>query len=136
MTTRGTDELRAAGLKATPGRIALLAAIDQFPHSKAETLYLATQGSRSKMSVQAVHNVLGDLTSAGLIRRIEPAGFAAMYERRVDDNHHHVVCRRCGALQDVDGVYGPAPCLAPTDSSGFTINAAEVTFWGFCSSCE
>jgi Fur family ferric uptake transcriptional regulator len=88
------------------------------------------------MSVQSVHNMLGDLTAAGLIRRIEPAGFAAMYERRVDDNHHHLVCLSCGALTDVDRVFGPAPCLDPANSSGFIIDDAEVTFWGFCSSCE
>jgi Fur family ferric uptake transcriptional regulator len=120
----------------TPGRVALLSALDEFPHSKAETLCLAIQTSRPEMSVQAVHNVLSDLTRAGLIRRIEPAGFSALYERRVDDNHHHLVCSGCGAIEDVDYVQGAAPCLSPSDTSGFTVDAAEVIFWGFCSSCE
>jgi Fe2+ or Zn2+ uptake regulation protein len=136
MTSTGADQLRAAGLKATAGRVALLEVLDEFPHSKAETLYLAMQGPHPTMSVQSVHNMLGDLTAAGLIRRIEPAGFAAMYERRVGDNHHHLVCMNCGALTDVDSVFGPAPCLDPANSSGFIIDDAEVTFWGFCPSCK
>jgi Fur family ferric uptake transcriptional regulator len=136
MTTRGTDQLRAAGLKVTPGRIAILAALDKFPHAKAERLCLAIQTSRPEMSVQSVHNVLGDLTAAGVIRRIEPAGFSALYERRVDDNHHHVVCSGCGAIEDVDYVRGAAPCLSPLDTGGFTIDTAEVTFWGLCPVCE
>ena len=136
MTSRGADQLRAAGLKATAGRLALLEVLEESPHSKAETLYQAIQGSRPTMSVQSVHNMLGDLTAAGIIRRIEPAGFAAMYELRVGDHHHHLVCMSCGALTDVDTVFGPAPCLDPVNMSGFVIDDAEVTFWGFCSSCK
>jgi Fur family ferric uptake transcriptional regulator len=136
MTTAAPDQLRAAGLKVTPGRVALLSALDEFPHSKAETLCLAIQTARPEMSVQSVHNVLADLTAAGLIRRIEPAGFSALYECRVNDNHHHVVCSGCGAIEDVDCVRGAAACLSPSDTSGFTIDEAEVTFWGFCPACE
>jgi Fur family ferric uptake transcriptional regulator len=83
-----------------------------------------------------VHNILADLTAAGLIRRIEPAGSAALYERRIGDNHHHVVCSRCGALADVDCVVGHAPCLDPSSTTGFTIQTAEVTFWGLCPDCQ
>ena len=136
MAGSGAVQLRAAGLKATGGRIALLAALDEFPHSKAETLYQALRGSHPTMSVQSVHNMLTDLTAAGLIRRIEPATFAALYERRIGDDHHHLVCLGCGSLNDVDGVSGPAPCLDPTDSGGFIIDAVEVTFWGICPSCN
>jgi Fur family ferric uptake transcriptional regulator len=87
-------------------------------------------------SIQNVHNVLGDLTTAGLVRRIEPAGSAALYERRIGDNHHHVVCTGCGAVADVDCVVGHAPCLHPSDAGGFAIDTAEVTFWGLCPSCQ
>jgi len=82
-----------------------------------------------------VHNVLADLTAAGVIRRIEPAGSPARYERRVHDNHHHLVCRSCGAITDVDCAVGHSPCLMPSDSGGYVITTAEVTFWGHCASC-
>jgi Fur family ferric uptake transcriptional regulator len=86
--------------------------------------------------VQAVHNMLGDLTAAGVIRRIEPAGSPARYERRVDDNHHHIVCELCGAIDDVDCAIGDAPCLEPASTSGFTLTSAEVVFWGLCPTCQ
>jgi Fe2+ or Zn2+ uptake regulation protein len=125
--------LRAAGLKITPGRIAVLTALAEHPHSSAESLRGA---SAAGLSIQSVHNVLADLTAARIIRRIEPAGSAALYESRIGDNHHHIVCSRCGAVGDVDCVHGAAPCLAPSSTNGFTIVTAEITFWGLCTLCQ
>ena len=135
------SELRGAGLRVTAGRIALLEALESSPHSDAETLRGLIAGSSHpssvrSISVQSVHNVLGDLTDAGLIRRIEPAGSAARYERRLDDNHHHIVCTGCGIIADVDCVVGHAPCLHPSDAAGFSVSTAEVTFWGVCAACQ
>ena len=128
-------QLRGALLKVTPGRLALLGALAEHPHSDAVALWKVMQADLPTISVQSVHNVLADLTTAGLIRRIEPAGSAALYERRIGDNHHHVVCSNCGSIADVDCVHGAAPCLAPNDTSGYLISAAEVTFWGICPDC-
>jgi len=128
-------ELRAAGLRVTAGRIGILRALETHPHSDAETLRTQLTGELAGTSIQSVHNVLGDLADAGIIRRIEPAGSAARYERRVDDNHHHIVCTGCGAIADVDCVVGHAPCLHPSDAAGFTVATAEVTFWGLCANC-
>ena len=136
MTTAPGIRLRSAGLRVTAGRVALLDAIDERPHSDAETLCRMVQGQVPSISVQSVHNVLHDLTEVGLLRRIEPAGSPARYERRLGDNHHHVVCTGCGTIADVDCVHGEAPCLAPSDTSGFTIHTAEVTFWGTCPGCS
>jgi len=126
-------ELRSAGLRVTAGRLAILEALDGNPHSDAATLHAVLSG---QTSVQSVHNVLSDLTTAGIIRRIESAGSAARYERRAGDNHHHVVCTMCGAVADVDCVMGDAPCLHPSDAAGFTISTAEVTFRGVCANCS
>ena len=128
-------ELRSAGLRVTTGRIAILEALETHPHSDAETLRLQLTGDLAGTSIQSVHNVLGDLADAGIIRRIEPAGSAVRYERRVDDNHHHIVCTSCGAIADVDCVVGHAPCLHPSDAAGFAVSSAEVTFWGLCADC-
>ncbi len=125
--------LRAAGLRVTSGRLAVLEALDKHPHSTAETLRVA---SAAGLSVQSVHNVLADLTAVRLIRRIEPAGSAALYERRIGDNHHHVVCSGCGAVADVDCIHGAAPCLTASNTNGFTIEAAEIIFWGRCPRCQ
>ncbi|MCU1557946.1 MAG: Fur family transcriptional regulator [Microbacteriaceae bacterium] len=130
------DQLRGAGLRVTSGRMALLAAIERQPHSDAESLRQLVLADLPSISVQSVHNVLADLTMAGLIRRIEPAGSAALYERRVGDNHHHVVCSSCAAVADVDCVHGAAPCLAPSNTNGYLVSAAEVTFWGLCPNCR
>jgi len=126
-------QLRTAGLRVTAGRLAVLEALDEHPHSDAATLHTALPG---RTSVQSVHNVLADLTAAGIIRRIESAGTAARYERRAGDNHHHIVCTECGAVADVDCVVGDAPCLHPADAAGFTITTAEVTFRGVCANCS
>ncbi len=128
--------LRGAGLKATAGRVAVLAAMESMAHTDAERLYRAISEVLPTTSIQSVHNILADLTTAGLVRRIEPAGSAALYERRTGDNHHHVVCTQCGAIGDVDCVVGEAPCLTPSHTGGFTVQTAEVTFWGLCPSCQ
>jgi Fur family ferric uptake transcriptional regulator len=128
--------LREAGLKATRGRLGVLEVLTHHPHSDAETVFRTLFPMLPGTSIQNVHNVLGDLTAAGLLRRIEPAGSPALYERRVGDNHHHVVCTACGAVGDVDCVVGHAPCLDPSDAGGFAISTAEVTFWGLCPSCQ
>lgn len=129
------DALHKAGLRVTQGRLAVLAALEQHPHSSAEAVYRAISGSQPVIPLQSVHNALNDLTRVGLIRRIEPAGLAALYELRTGDNHHHIVCRECRAIADVDCVTGHAPCLTPSTDSGFTLDMAEVTFWGLCPSC-
>jgi len=128
-------QLHAAGLKSTARRREVLEALDDVPHSDAESL---TRGMRERhpgLTVQSVHNVLADLTRAGLLRRIEPAGSPARYERRTGDNHHHVVCTDCGTIADIDCVTGDAPCLTPGDAAGFSVVTAEVTFWGLCAKC-
>ena len=135
-TARLESALRDAGLKATRGRVAVLEALTDQPHANAETVFRTVLPTLPGTSIQNVHNVLGDLTAAGLLRRIEPAGSAALYERRIGDNHHHVVCTGCGAVADVDCVVGHAPCLHPSDAGGFAIDTAEVTFWGLCPSCQ
>ena len=128
--------LRGAGLKVTRGRVAVLDALAGLPHADAETVFRAVLPELPGTSIQNVHNVLGDLTAAGLLRRIEPAGSAARYERRTGDNHHHVVCSSCGAVADVDCVVGHAPCLHPSEAGGYAVHTAEVTFWGVCPSCQ
>ncbi|WP_223694045.1 Fur family transcriptional regulator [Leifsonia poae] len=128
--------LRAAGLRVTSGRLAVLGALAERPHTDAETVFRAVLAELPGTSIQSVHNVLGDLATAGLVRRIEPAGSPALYERRIGDNHHHVVCTSCGAVADVDCVVGHTPCLTPSDASGFAVSTAEVTFWGLCPSCQ
>ena len=136
MQTELERELRGAGLRVTGGRIALLEALQSRPHSDAETLFQSLRETLPGTSIQSVHNVLGDLAEAGIIRRIEPAGSPARYERRVGDNHHHVVCTSCGDIADVECVVGHAPCLSPSESSGYIVQLAEVTFWGLCPACQ
>jgi Fur family transcriptional regulator, stress-responsive regulator len=133
--TSAPPTLKRAGLRVTAGRVDVLAAVEEFPHSTADALWHLLRPSRPSLSVQSVHNILGDLTAAGLLRRIEPAGSAALYERRIGDNHHHVVCSGCGVVADIDCIHGEAPCLTPGDSAGFTIHTAEITFWGLCETC-
>lgn len=135
METITEHALRDAGLRATAGRIAVLEALVSMPHSDAEHVFRVVSSALPTTSIQSVHNILADLTAAGLTRRIEPAGSAALYERRVNDNHHHVVCSQCGAISDVDCVVGHAPCLSPSETGGYTVQTAEVTFWGTCPDC-
>ncbi|PFG33433.1 Fur family transcriptional regulator [Sanguibacter antarcticus] len=129
-------ELRSAGLRVTATRLAVLEAVSRHPHADVEHVVAAVRAAIGTASVQAVYDILAALAAAGLVRRIEPAGHPARYERRVGDNHHHIVCRRCGALEDVDCTIGHAPCITPTTDHGFTIDEAEVTFWGLCPHCR
>ncbi len=128
--------LRRAGLRVTASRVAVLSEAMQGKHMTADQIALAARDRVGTISTQAVYDVLGALTRAGLVRRIEPARSPARYETRVDDNHHHAVCRSCGAITDVDCVVGEPPCLWPAEASGFVIDEAEVTFWGRCPSCQ
>ena len=140
MPSTGHDELiaglRDAGLRVTGPRVAVLAEMVDGRHVTADQVALAVRGRLGTISTQAVYDVLGALTRAGLLRRIEPAGSPARYETRVGDNHHHVVCRACGAIADVDCVVGEPPCLSPPSADGFVIDEAEVTFWGLCPDCQ
>jgi Fur family ferric uptake transcriptional regulator len=128
--------LRDAGLRVTASRLAVLSAVGEGHHLTADQVASVVRDRVGTISTQAVYDVLGALTRAGLTRRIEPAGSPALYETRVGDNHHHVVCRMCGAVSDVDCVIGEPPCVLPTDTSGFVIDEAEVTFWGLCATCQ
>ncbi len=137
MLTRPDAEslLRSAALRVTGPRVAVLSAVHQHPHADTDSLIRAVRDEQGSVSHQAVYDVLRALTDAGLVRRIEPAGSVARYEARVSDNHHHVVCRSCGAIADVDCAVGDTPCLTAADDSGFTIDEAEVVYWGRCPSC-
>jgi Fe2+ or Zn2+ uptake regulation protein len=128
--------LRRAGLRVTSARLAILEAVRSGNHPGAEDIAQAVRERIGQVSVQAVYEALGALTRAGLLRRIEPAGSPARYEGRVGDNHHHIVCRRCGEVADVECAVGHAPCLEPAASAGFAIDEAEVTFWGLCEHCQ
>jgi Fur family ferric uptake transcriptional regulator len=129
--------LQEAKMRVTAPRLAVLEVLAQMePHQNAETIAAAVRERIGTLSTQSVYDNLHALVAAGLARRIEPAGSAALYELRVGDNHHHLVCRQCGGVQDVDCVVGKAPCLHPNDAAGFDIDEAEVTFWGICSHCR
>ncbi|HTT87126.1 MAG TPA: Fur family transcriptional regulator [Acidimicrobiales bacterium] len=128
--------LRDAGLRVTGPRLGVLAALRAHPHADADTVITAVRRRQGSVSVQAVYNVLAALVDAGLVRRIEPAGSPARFEVRVGDNHHHIVCRRCGATADVDCAVGRRPCLTPTETHGYALDEAEVTFWGLCPRCQ
>lgn len=129
------EALRAAGLRVTAPRRAVLAWLRGHPHSTAHAVGAAVREQLGAVSTQAVYDVLDACTAAGLLRRIEPAGHPARFERRVGDNHHHVVCRRCGHTDDVDCVVGARPCLEPSADHGFAVDEAEVVFWGLCPDC-
>jgi Fur family ferric uptake transcriptional regulator len=129
--------LRTRGLRVTRPRLAVLEVLAEGGHFEVEQITNRVRGRLDSVSTQAVYDVLGALARVGLARRIEPAGSPALYERRTGDNHHHVVCRGCGAVADVDCVVGQAPCLEPSMSpNGFVIDEAEVTFWGLCAACQ
>lgn len=131
-----TVMLRSAGLRVTSPRVAVLSEIRAGQHLTADQVASAVRGRIGAISTQAVYDVLGALTRADLLRRVEPAGSATRYETRVGDNHHHMVCRRCGAITDVDCVVGEPPCLSPSAAGGFLVDEAEITFWGMCPSCQ
>ncbi|SEN83771.1 transcriptional repressor [Cryobacterium sp. TMT1-3] len=128
--------IRSAGLKVTAPRLAVLRALTAAPHSNADALFGVVHAGLPGTSLQAVYGVLASFGSAGLVRKIEPAGSPALFERRVGDNHHHIVCTRCHAVHDVDCAVGHAPCLEPADALGFDVRAAEVTYWGLCVQCQ
>lgn len=127
--------IRAAGLRVTESRRAVIEALDHRSHASADEIFALVTRDVPQTSLQSVYNALGDFVDAGLVRRIEPAGRPGLFELRVDDNHHHIVCTRCGDVQDVDCAMDHAPCLTPTESHGFTVSTAEVTFWGLCPAC-
>ena len=130
------DLLRGASLRVTRPRLAVLAAVDQNPHADAGAILAHVRGEVGSVSHQAVYDVLGALTDAGLVRRIQPSGAAARYESRTGDNHHHVVCRACGAIADVDCAVGHAPCLTAAEDHGYDIDEAEVVYRGLCPACS
>jgi Fe2+ or Zn2+ uptake regulation protein len=140
VTSTGRDDLVAAlregGLRVTAPRLAVLSAVTEGKHMTAEQITMAARERVGTISTQAVYDVLGALTRGGFVRRIEPAGSPARYETRVGDNHHHLVCRSCGAIADVDCVIGDPPCVVPADAGGFAVDEAEVTFWGLCPDCQ
>jgi Fur family ferric uptake transcriptional regulator len=127
--------LRAAELRVTRPRVAVLTAVFDHPHADTASLIEAVRGDLGDVSPQAVYDVLRALTDADLLRRIEPAGSVARYESRVADNHHHLICRGCGAIADVDCAVGETPCLTASETHGFTIDEAEVIYWGTCPDC-
>ena len=119
----------------TRPRVAVLDAVHTLPHSDTETVFAAVRAALPEVSRQAVYDVLAALTDAGLLRRIQPSGSVARYEARVSDNHHHVVCRGCGTIADVDCAVGEAPCLSAADDHGYVLDEAEVIYWGLCPGC-
>ena len=128
--------LRDAALRVTRPRVAVLAAVHDHPHADTDAILGAVRENLGAVSHQAVYNVLRTLTAADLVRRIQPAGSVARYESRVADNHHHVVCRSCGVIADVDCAVGDTPCLTASDDGGFAIDEAEVVYWGLCPGCS
>jgi Fur family ferric uptake transcriptional regulator len=128
--------LRGAGLRVTRPRAAVLTAVHDHPHADTDSIIGTVRADMGEVSTQAVYDVLRALTAAGLVRRIEPAGSVARYESRVADNHHHIVCRTCGAIADVDCAVGDMPCLTASDTHGYSIDEAEVTYWGLCPHCS
>ena len=128
--------LRGASLRVTRPRVAVLSAVYDHPHADTDAIIGAVREHHGEVSTQAVYDVLRALTGAGLLRRIEPAGSVARYESRVADNHHHVVCRSCGAIADVDCAVGDTPCLIANDDHGYVIDEAEVVYWGTCPDCS
>jgi Fur family ferric uptake transcriptional regulator len=131
-----SDQLRAAQLRVTRPRIAVLDAVHSHPHADTDTIFGAVRTGLPDVSRQAVYDVLHALTAAGLVRRIQPSGSVARYEARVGDNHHHLVCRSCGVIGDVDCAVGDAPCLTPSEYNGFVLDEAEVIYWGLCPDCS
>lgn len=134
-TIDATALLRGASLRVTRPRVAVLTMVAENPHADTDTIATAVRRELGSVSTQAVYGVLHALTDAGLVRRIEPAGSPARFETRVGDNHHHLVCRTCGAIADVKCAVGEAPCLDAEDPRGFVLDEAEVTYWGTCPDC-
>ena len=134
-TSSFESSLRQANLRVTRPRLAVLQAVHDQPHADTESIIGAARQNLGEVSHQAVYNVLQALTEAGLLRRFQPMGTVARYEARIGDNHHHLVCRSCGAIADVDCAAGYAPCLEAEDDAGYRIEEAEVIYWGQCPTC-
>ncbi|WP_440105014.1 Fur family transcriptional regulator [Streptosporangium sp. H16] len=130
------EELRGAGLRVTAARVALLETVRNGDHLDVEALTSGVRDRIGQVSLQAVYEGLHALTTAGLVRRIEPPGSPALFEGRVGDNHHHIVCRSCGVVADVDCAIGEAPCLTASNDHGFVIDEAEIIYWGVCLNCS
>jgi Fe2+ or Zn2+ uptake regulation protein len=128
--------LRGANLRVTRPRLAVLTAVQEHPHADTSSIVDAVREALDEVSLQAVYDVLQALTDAGLVRRIQPLGSVARYESRVGDNHHHIVCRSCGAIADVDCAVGTTPCLTASQDHGYEIDEAEVIYWGLCPDCS
>ena len=135
-TPATAEDLRGVGLRVTAARVALLETVRDGDHLGIEEITSGVRERIGHISLQAVYDALHALTAAGLIRRLEPAGSQPRFEGRVGDNHHHVVCRSCGVVADVDCAVGEAPCLTPSDDHGYAIGEAEVVYWGLCPSCS
>ena len=127
--------LRQHGLQVTPQRLAVLRAASDRPHSTADDIDKAVRAEIGAISRQAVYDALNVLTDKGLLRRIQPAGSPARYENRVGDNHHHLICRTCNCMVDVDCAVGDTPCLTAADDAGYEVDEAEVIYWGRCPDC-
>src|SRR3954453_9275116 len=130
-----TAQLRSSSLRVTKPRLAVLTALHEHPHVDTDAVIALVRADLGAVSHQAVYDVLRALTNAGLVRRIQPAGATVRYEPRSGDNHHHVVCRSCGAIADVDCSVGYTPCLTASEDHGFVIDEAEVVYWGTCPDC-
>jgi Fe2+ or Zn2+ uptake regulation protein len=130
------DRLRAAGLRVTAARLAVLTSLREGGHQGVEAITDTVRQRLGTISTQGVYDALRALSAAGLVRRIEPAGSPALFEARTGDNHHHLVCRSCGAVEDVDCAVGRAPCLHPATTSGYLVDEADVTYWGICGACQ
>jgi Fur family transcriptional regulator, stress-responsive regulator len=135
-TPAAAEELRGAGLRVTAVRVALLDTVRRGDHLGVEAIAAGVRDRVGHVSLQAVYEALHALTAARLVRRLEPAGGPARYEGRVGDNHHHVACRSCGIVADVDCAVGEAPCLTASDDHGYSIDEAEVIYWGLCAACS
>jgi Fe2+ or Zn2+ uptake regulation protein len=136
LVSTGEELLRTHGLRVTRPRLAVLDVLIQGGHLEVDEITQQVRERIESVSTQGVYDVLGALSRSGLARRIEPAGSPARFEARVGDNHHHVVCRSCGTIEDVDCAVDERPCLDPGTSHGFEVDEAEVTFWGLCPACQ
>jgi Fur family transcriptional regulator, stress-responsive regulator len=132
----GEEQLRSRGLRVTKPRLAVLDVLAGGGHLEVDEIAAKVRDRLDSVSTQAVYDVLGALSRAGLARRIEPAGSPARFEARAGDNHHHIVCRSCGSIGDIDCTVGEAPCLEPSNTFGYEVDEAEVTFWGLCPACQ
>ncbi|MDP9800980.1 Fur family ferric uptake transcriptional regulator [Arcanobacterium wilhelmae] len=136
MDTLFSDALHEAGLRVTKPRLSVLHELTEHPHSTADDVRRGVTARLGRVSTQAIYDVLHALTEKGILRRIEPAGSVPLYEVSNHDNHHHLVCRGCATVIDIDCAVGYAPCLTPSDDHGFVLDEAEVTFWGYCPDCQ